>query len=311
MRTDGTNVRRLTSHPAFDNYPVLSPDGTQVAFQSNREDERVEVYLQNLNDDNAAEATHAFERPHRAHAEMLVARRHAHAGLHELEPQGPDRADQREPVPAHLLLSDAAADLGSPRVSRDSKRLLYEARLADWQPGIACDGFSSETDDHAVQDRTGYPIPFHLEPAWSPDNSLIAFSARANSNSEILLAKGRRQRPAKCHEQSYRRISAVLGRMGKGDRLVRDAYGRAQLYRMDVDGTRQRRITHKQGYEMNPALSSDGMHLVFAGDRGRAASIFSFDLTSEPEKPLAARRFHDGSPSFSPDGKRHHVHRDQ
>jgi Tol biopolymer transport system component len=48
MRADGSNVRRVTSHPAFDNYPVFSPDGTQVAFQSNREDEHVEVYLQNL-----------------------------------------------------------------------------------------------------------------------------------------------------------------------------------------------------------------------------------------------------------------------
>ena len=36
MNTDGTNVRRLTNHPAIDVTPTWSPTGTQIAFTSDR-----------------------------------------------------------------------------------------------------------------------------------------------------------------------------------------------------------------------------------------------------------------------------------
>ena len=36
MAADGTDVRRLTSGPAIDAFPVFSPDGTKIAFQSDR-----------------------------------------------------------------------------------------------------------------------------------------------------------------------------------------------------------------------------------------------------------------------------------
>ena len=36
MNADGTNPINLTNHPAEDSNPAWSPDGTQIAFQSNR-----------------------------------------------------------------------------------------------------------------------------------------------------------------------------------------------------------------------------------------------------------------------------------
>lgn len=34
--TDGTGIRNLTNHPAFDGWPAWSPDGTRIVFASNR-----------------------------------------------------------------------------------------------------------------------------------------------------------------------------------------------------------------------------------------------------------------------------------
>jgi TolB protein len=45
---DGTNFRRLTAGPNIDTRPAFSPDGSKLAFQSNRDGD-YEIYVMNLN----------------------------------------------------------------------------------------------------------------------------------------------------------------------------------------------------------------------------------------------------------------------
>jgi len=44
MNTDGTNPTRLTNNDAEDEYPSWSPDGTKIAFTSDR-DGNYEIYV--------------------------------------------------------------------------------------------------------------------------------------------------------------------------------------------------------------------------------------------------------------------------
>jgi len=48
---------RLTDHPADDTYPVVSPDGGQIAFQSERTGS-YEIYVMDINGDNLRRLTH-------------------------------------------------------------------------------------------------------------------------------------------------------------------------------------------------------------------------------------------------------------
>ncbi|HEX4932732.1 MAG TPA: hypothetical protein VFV33_06090, partial [Gemmatimonadaceae bacterium] len=47
INADGTGLRRLTTDPANDRYPVWSPQGDRLAFASDR-DGNDEIYVMNL-----------------------------------------------------------------------------------------------------------------------------------------------------------------------------------------------------------------------------------------------------------------------
>jgi TolB protein len=44
---DGSNLQRLTAGPKIDTHPAISPDGSKLAFQSNR-DGNYEIYVMSL-----------------------------------------------------------------------------------------------------------------------------------------------------------------------------------------------------------------------------------------------------------------------
>jgi len=306
MNTDGSNVRRVTTHPAFDNYPVFSPDGTQIAFQSNRDDEHIEVYLQNLNDDSP---------PRRLTTSGsftgLAPKCWSPDGTRMLvytNQNGKARIEliEVEPLPAQVLLEDEAADLSFPRVSADGKRLLYEARLADRRVELRVTELDTKRTAVVFRTEPDYSELFSLSPAWSPDNSLIAFSARANGNSEIFTVAPDGSGLRNLSRNPLLDSSPVFSADGRELVFARDTYGRAQLYRMDTNGERQRRVTDAPGYEMSPAVSPDGVHLAFAGNReSQGLDILSLDLgRPADERVVAARWLHDVLPAFSPDGSR-------
>ena len=59
MNTDSSNPQNLTHHPAQDLDPVWSPDGSQIAFSSDREDGNTEIYVMNADGSNAQRLTNS------------------------------------------------------------------------------------------------------------------------------------------------------------------------------------------------------------------------------------------------------------
>ena len=304
MRTDGSDVRRITNHPAFDNYPVFSPDGTQIAFQSNREDEHVEVYLQDLNNDAPPKRLTHF-----SGNTGLIPKSWSADGTQLLLYTNHDGQDRIvltdvDPLPPRLAVGDAAADLSAPRVSADGRQILYQARLLDQSLELRITDVASKSTRTVFKTAQNYPIA-SLTPAWSPDNSLIAFAYRGSDNSDIFTIRTDGSDLRNLTRNPLLDTTPIFSTDGKEIVFARDRYGTAQLYRMDLDGGHQRRVTDRVGYEMTPAFSPDGARLAFAGDRnGRGLDIFLLDVNNpQDERVLVARQFHDEAPAFSPDGR--------
>ena len=305
MDADGSNVRRLTNHPAFDNYPVFSPDGTQIAYQSNREDEHVEVYLQNLDGDAPARRL-----TRSSGITGLAPKAWSADGTELLVFTNRNGRDQVAVIkvdahPVELVLEDSTADLRHPRVSVDGTALLYEARMADQSAELRLTDLQKRRTRRLFRTEPGHPPEIHLTPAWSPDNTLIAFAARVDGNSEIVTIRSDGTGFRILTKDPRRDSNPVFTADGREIIFPRDEFGRAQLYRMDLNGHGQRRVTNAPGYELNPATSADGRFLAFAGDRSnRGLDILLHDLTKPGnEVVMIARSSHDEWPAFSLDGR--------
>jgi Tol biopolymer transport system component/DNA-binding winged helix-turn-helix (wHTH) protein len=305
MQTDGSNLRRLTNDPFFDSFPVFSPDGTQIAFQSNREDERTEIYLKNLDDD-----TPPRRLTHTSTGAGLGPKCWSPDGTQMLlymPENGKDRIVLADvDPPSQPVLSDDRADLTSPSLSADGRMIIYQAQTSARNLELRLTDLGTRRTQTIFKTEGDYADGFSMTPAWSPDNSLIAFSSKVNGNSEILTIKPDGSGLKNLTNNPLKDSNPVFSPDGKEIIFVRDNYGPTQLYRMDLNGGNQRRVTEKDGYEMTPAFSPDGAYLAFAGDReGHGLDIFLLNMKSpDDEKVIASRRLHDSAPAFSPDGKR-------
>ena len=61
MNADGSNEKRLTSNTIMDIRPVVSPDGSQIAFTSTR-DGGYNVYVMNIDGSNVRALTTGLDR---------------------------------------------------------------------------------------------------------------------------------------------------------------------------------------------------------------------------------------------------------
>ena len=57
MDADGGNQENLTNHPAYDYYPDWSPDGTKIAFVSDRNGDRTQIYVMDADGKNVIRLT--------------------------------------------------------------------------------------------------------------------------------------------------------------------------------------------------------------------------------------------------------------
>ena len=266
-------------------YPSWSPDGTRIAFQSNRDGDDLEIYvielrggrLTQLTDNDFDDLQPAWS-PDGASL-VFVSRRDANTEIYRMHADG----SMQERL-THYPQQDL-----HPTFSQRVGRILFNREKGEGRDSTA-EIYEMNADGADVEQLTENRFPYTY-PSWSPDGSQLLFvqwfpptSRPGRPNTEIsLLARGAKEPTRLTKEPGFdgypawspdgERIAFTSDRLG----------GRNQLFLMQRDGTAVVALTEQGDVAFaRPSWSPDGTKIVCTGDSGQSERLYIIEVPSEP-----------------------------
>jgi Tol biopolymer transport system component len=275
INADGSGLTNLTNHPATDECPSWSPDGTKVAFSSRR-DKNGEIYVINADGSGLTNLTNhpaTDECPSWSPDGTKIMFRSTRGGLidshygSKLSQVYVMNADGSNPINLNLVpisVVDAYPQwspdgtkiaVSLPRVGAKSFKISSEE--SDWYTDI----YVVNADGSNLTRLTNHPS-VNNDLQWSPDGRKIAF---------------------------------VSGRDGN-----------KQIYVIDEDGGNQSRITHNLADNTEPCWSPDGTKVAFFSVSGPDWDWGIYVMNADGSDPTNLANYPKGGthPRWSPDGKK-------
>ena len=275
MDANGSGPRNLTQNPAKkDVRPAWSPDGRRIAFVSSRD----------------------------RHQRMQP-------GLRTPPEQSDIYVMNADGSRKRNLTRDRASD-DYPTWSPDGRRIAFLHGRGRGRGQL----YVVNADGSGLRNlgRIAGPALFASQLVWSPDGRTIYFGRYLVSTD----GSGARKLPyiplIAVWSPDGRQIAFVgnraTGLPGPGARFKDDS----EIYVMNADGSGTRRLTHNVGYDGEPAWSPDGRKIAFQSKRravrgvvgGSKGEIYVMNADGSGKRNLTRNPAQDGTPSWSPDGRR-------
>lgn len=233
MDADGSNPTNLSRHPGWDARPRLSPDGTTIAFESDRDDGFTQIYVMGAYGSSPTRLTWEPVNHRRPVWSPDGTRIAFHANLH-----GNDEiyAMQADGTGLTRLTDEPAPDRSAEWSPDGTKLLFWTTRDGNGEIYVADADGSNPTNvtENPAEDNHA---------TWSPDGSRILFTSERDGNAEVYVM------PA--DGSSVTRLTADPGidQAGffspDGTRIafVTDREGGREIYVMGADGSNPTNLT--------------------------------------------------------------------
>jgi len=243
MRDNGTDPVRLTEATSDDTMPAWSPDGTRIAFISNRSGNR-DVWVMNADGTRPENITRSAAdewTPAWSPDGLEIAFASYRDGNWEIYVCKPDGSQVRR------LTKHPAADY-APSWSHDGSQLAFVSER-DGNPEI----YVINRDGTGLQRLTENKVT-DLSPRWSPDGRLIAFETYRDGNMEIYVVAPDGSDPRNLSNlPESDEHGPSWSPDGKWLTYYSNADGSWDIFIMLADGSRKTNLTLSPAVEQAPA----------------------------------------------------------
>jgi TolB protein len=300
MEADGSNQTRLTNHPAVDGAPVWSPDGSLIAFQSDRDNivsSRPDIYVMNANGSNVRRlTTHPADdeapewSPDGTKLAFISSRDDAPGGRRQVYVMNADGSDQ-----TRLTFGNSV----QPKLSwsPDGSRIAFSSLAEPFPTNLRI--FTVNVSDHAVSPLTSpsAPLEIHYQPDWSPDGRQLVFVSSISNgagSSEIYVVEADGSGLRNLTNNSVDDYAPAWSPDGSAIAFVSSRDGNTEIYWMYPDGSGHTNLTKNPASDSSPSwqsLQTDAPWLLAEGGTERAIAVDSVTLTRDPFDVVTTRNF--------------------
>jgi TolB protein len=155
--------------------------------------------------------------------------------------------------------------------------------------------------DGSNQKRLTKDRSLDSSPVFSPDGKSIGFVSTRGGSPQIWVMQSDGISQRRLSFQGGNSYDPSWAPNGKLIAYVVEKSGQGlEIYVMDANGKNARRLTDSAGSNESPTWSPDSRHIMFTSNRGGAPQLWSVNLASGEERPVARLRMSSQGPSWGP-----------
>ena len=252
MNADGSEQANLTNSTARDWHPAWSPDGTKIAFDSDRDGDH-DIYVMDADGSNVTQLTSNTDDdrvPSWSPDGSKIAFQSGGDGIPKIHVMNADGSGQTQ------LTGTGELDF-HPAWSPEGDEIAFGCSTgANWEihlMNVDGSGQTNLTNDSARDS----------DPAWSPNGAKIAFASDRDGNWEIYVINADGSGQVRLTDSPAADTRPAWSPDGSEIAFESNRNGKWQMYVMGADGSEPRNLLTSDENEGMPIWSRDGSKIAF------------------------------------------------